>query len=375
MEIGYWKLVAKHLSGNASPEEETALKAWIREDSGNEVMFHRLQKLWDLSGGEKLLTNPSTDEEWKDLKARMDHKEPAMRTLQFSYQNLLRMAASLLLIASIGFLIIYTTSTVLLPEDDPAIQPAIQLVSVQARDVRELYLPDGSKVWLNAGSKLSYAHQFSGEQRKVFLTGEAFFSVTRDTLRPFQVFAGKTRTEVLGTSFHVKAGIADQQVEVTVVTGSVSFGPDTGKEEVVLSPEEKGTYHLGSSTLGKGAYNNAGFLAWIPKETKGEEAHPMSYLKSNSSWKKNAIGLTVLGGKLKNISDHTTYINIDLKATLYIAKKNKQLSKKFTIKGPLKPGETYDYRKLVLKDWFSRTSHVSVKILDAETKHNKPKQR
>ena len=372
MEIGFWELAAKHISGNASVEEEEALQAWVKEKPSNKGAFQRLRKLWDLSGKEQLITDFATGEEWIRLQSKIRGREAANTWTSFSNPRLWRTAASWLLVVGIGFLIIYFVGGILTQDNDTA----VQLVSVKAEEkVREVDLPDGSRVWLNAGSTLSYMHQFSDKYRKVFLSGEAFFSVTRDSHRPFQVFAAKTLTEVLGTSFHVRAGPDEQEVQVTVVTGKVSFGPETGTKQVILAPEEKGIYQLSSTNLKKEKNGNEEFLGWISNETEDEEIHPMSYLESSTSWKKNAIGLTILDGQVKNISERTTFFNIDLLATLRIAKKNKQFSKRFTIKGPLKPGETYDYRKLVLKDWFSRTSHVSVKIVDAEANHNKPKQR
>ena len=372
MEIGFWELVAKHLSGNTSAEEEQVVHAWIKEHPANQGMVHRLRRLWNLSGTERPIATFSTDEEWTRFQTRIVDGEATLIPSRFSYPVLWRTAASLLLIISLGFLIVYFTGGVLTPDRDTA----VQLVSIQASEqVQELDLPDGSRVWLNAGSTLSYLNGFSGEFRKVFLHGEAFFDVTRDTLKPFQVFASKTRTEVLGTSFFVRTGPEEQEVQVTVLTGKVSFGPENGTEKVILTPEETGTFQLSSANLKKEKNQNSELLAWMPDEGDHEEIHPMSYLESSSSWKKNAIGLTIVDGRLKNVSDHTHFYDIDLLATLHIAKKNKQLSKRFTIKGPLKPGETYDYRKLVLKDWFSQTSHVSVKVIHAETDHNKPKQR
>ncbi|GHB86630.1 FecR family protein [Persicitalea jodogahamensis] len=87
---------------------------------------------------------------------------------------------------------------------------------------REVLLPDGSKVTLNPGSRLSYDPSFNQSRREVTLTGEAFFKVKRDETRPFVVHTGELVTEVLGTSFRIKQNSRGKSVEVSVREGKVS---------------------------------------------------------------------------------------------------------------------------------------------------------
>ncbi|MBU2915106.1 MULTISPECIES: FecR family protein [Reichenbachiella] len=82
-------------------------------------------------------------------------------------------------------------------------------------------LPDGSKVWVRSGSVLSYNYLFLGEERRVDLTGEAFFEVEKNPEKPFVVNAGDWNTRVLGTSFNVKALPDLEAYEVLVKTGKV----------------------------------------------------------------------------------------------------------------------------------------------------------
>ncbi len=107
-------------------------------------------------------------------------------------------------------------------------------------------LDDGSTVVLQKDSRLSFSKPFGMSGRKVFLSGEAFFDVARDSLKPFIVYSGEIVTEVLGTSFSVRAFEKDNEVEVNVKTGKVSvFRQDPGKETrvrrsaVVLAPNQK----------------------------------------------------------------------------------------------------------------------------------------
>lgn len=88
--------------------------------------------------------------------------------------------------------------------------------------VKTIYLPDDSEVALEPFSSLKYPVVFEGEERAVFLKGEAFFDVKRDTLKPFMVYANETITKVLGTSFVITAFEGEQTVEVEVRTGKVA---------------------------------------------------------------------------------------------------------------------------------------------------------
>lgn len=100
-----------------------------------------------------------------------------------------------------------------------------------------LALPDGSKVLLNEGSTLEYRNGFSTKERVVHLSGEAFFTVRKDT-RPFVVYTGKVRTVVLGTSFNIRAYPSDKNVTVTVTTGKVKIVHGL-KTVGIVSPNEQ----------------------------------------------------------------------------------------------------------------------------------------
>lgn len=101
--------------------------------------------------------------------------------------------------------------------------------------IPELYkLPDGTKIWLAAGSILKYPGSFSKKRRDVELSGEAFFDVAQDEKRPFTIHSGGMETCVLGTSFKVTA-FDGQEQEVSVVTGKVSVSSHSGKELALLT--------------------------------------------------------------------------------------------------------------------------------------------
>ncbi|MEA5257484.1 FecR family protein [Arcicella aquatica] len=105
-----------------------------------------------------------------------------------------------------------------------------------------IQLIDGSLVLLKKGSKISYLKQFEGNNREIYLSGEAFFEVTKNPEKPFLVYANGLITKVLGTSFTVRAYDKEKEVTVEVKTGKVSVfaQSDTRVEEKATSRELKG---------------------------------------------------------------------------------------------------------------------------------------
>lgn len=101
-------------------------------------------------------------------------------------------------------------------------------------------LPDGSMVWLNADSKLSYAENFIGKTREVTLTGEAYFDVVHDTAHPFIIHTGKVNIKVLGTAFNIRNYPEDKLLETTLMRGKIEITiTGSPNEKIILKPLEK----------------------------------------------------------------------------------------------------------------------------------------
>jgi ferric-dicitrate binding protein FerR (iron transport regulator) len=118
-------------------------------------------------------------------------------------------------------------------------------VKTEKGQKKEIILPDGTQVWLNADTKISYHRKFRGRTREINLTGEAYFSVVRDTTRPFIVTTFQLDIKVLGTVFNVKSYPDDKTSETTLVSGSIMIekkDKETEDKPVILSPKEKAVY-------------------------------------------------------------------------------------------------------------------------------------
>lgn len=99
-----------------------------------------------------------------------------------------------------------------------------------------LELSDGTRVWLNADTELRYPVRFVGNERNVYLRGEAYFEVAKDVERPFHVFVGKSEIRVLGTSFNVCAYPEERVITTTLIEGSVGFRGVYDGDEIKLEP-------------------------------------------------------------------------------------------------------------------------------------------
>jgi ferric-dicitrate binding protein FerR (iron transport regulator) len=104
----------------------------------------------------------------------------------------------------------------------------------------KISLPDGTQVWLNADTRLTYSNDFMGEQREVFLTGEAFFDVAHNEKRPFIIHANRIDIKVLGTAFNVRNYPQDEFVETSLIRGKIEVNfQDRPDEKITLHPNEK----------------------------------------------------------------------------------------------------------------------------------------
>lgn len=126
------------------------------------------------------------------------------------------------------------------------------VVATKMGSKTNMKLPDGSTVWLNAGSKISYGEDFGKTTRDVQLSGEAYFDVAHDSEHPFIVHTEHFKIKVLGTAFNVKAYAADMQSEATLVRGLIELSINNeDSRKILLKPNEKFVLKNAESTQEK----------------------------------------------------------------------------------------------------------------------------
>lgn len=140
------------------------------------------------------------------------------------------------------------------------------MVNSQSGTITKLVLPDGTKVCLNAGSTISYPNYFMGKERKVSLSGEAYFDVVKNKKAPMVVSAGNVNLKVYGTSFNVNAYPDEESTKITLVEGSVSLsssrGKFNGKDEFFMKPGQTVTFDNNSKKLEVENKDTFQFTAW-----------------------------------------------------------------------------------------------------------------
>jgi transmembrane sensor len=120
--------------------------------------------------------------------------------------------------------------------------------------IRNITLPDGSMIVLQAGSKLTYAAGFNTGSREVTLTGEAYFNIIHDPAQPFIIHTGNIKTTVLGTAFNIRSYEGAEKVVVAVTQGKVKV-EDSKRELAILKSNEEIIYHVLTDSLEKQTVN------------------------------------------------------------------------------------------------------------------------
>ncbi|MFN8357934.1 MAG: FecR domain-containing protein [Spirosomataceae bacterium] len=231
-------LLARYLAEEASPDERRQVDEWVAASPENEQALAAYRLIWEQT---QTLPTPAvvdTDKAWEKVKRRMNRPETVIRPLHTPVKSsrwVLRIAASLLLIAGVSWVAYQFVNSN---------EPTTKVLATQQFHL-EQQLPDGTLVYLNANSTLSYPSDFEGNLRSVRLKGEAFFHVKPDASKPFVIEANGTTIRVLGTSFNVRA--YDQNVKVNVETGKVSFG--TPKHQIKLTKGEAAEFEAKSDTV------------------------------------------------------------------------------------------------------------------------------
>jgi len=209
-------LLIKSFTGKANPEEKRIIRHWLSESSGNKKEFKAYKKLWDDS--KSLMLSDTIDQEAALLKTkkRIPQFGNKMRRLSFARQAAAVLLVSTVLSVTINYFLDHrpdTTKNIVYQEIKAAF-------GTQAR----LTLADGTDVWLNSGSTLRFPLSFGHmKNRRVDLTGEGYFEVTKNAAQPFIVHTPRFQVRVLGTSFNVNAYEDEKHVEVALVEGKVEL--------------------------------------------------------------------------------------------------------------------------------------------------------
>jgi transmembrane sensor len=237
-------LIEKRLKGQPSEAEMETLQQWRSANQSHERIYRQVEKIWQESG--IILQEPVYDSEkaWDKVDLRLEHGKN---------KGTVRLMTRLAMAASIAG-ILFIAGWMLFHKETPSMR------LVQAAQINTpITLPDGSQVVLRKGATLSFPEKFTGNERAVTLTGEAWFEVQHDKTHPFRIQTTRAILEVVGTSFTVSTN--EQQDELKVTSGKVLFTnkADT-TEKQIISPDQYSV--LSAKGFDTGSLKDPNFLSW-----------------------------------------------------------------------------------------------------------------
>ena len=255
-------LIYRSLKGELSDQEQQQLDAWLEQDADHQRLRDRLQQEWELSEGYEPHIEIDTKADFQKLSARIqEHDKAAVAGEKSSSEGRIISINRRWLSIAAGLLLVFSLAWWLWPGGVDPVEMSTAITG--AGEERELILADGSTVWLNENSKLTFPNQFPAGGREVQLEGEAFFSVKKNAEAPFKI---RTTTaaeiEVLGTSFLVQAPMAAEQVLVEVASGTVRLQSNSTDQQVVLNAGERGTWSAEGNKVQKSETANPNSYAW-----------------------------------------------------------------------------------------------------------------
>lgn len=235
------ELLQKYIAGNATEAEKQRVTKWIQENPENMREYMAQRKLHDMV---LWRTEPVAEENSREKK-------------HFSLRGVCMEAAKIAAVLAIVLLgTHYWTGKHQVPEDK-----TWQSIYVPAGQRAELMLADGTKVWLNSRSTLTFPGSLKGNIRNVKLDGEGYFAVTKNVEQPFIVETNKCNVKVLGTEFNVMAYAADSVWETSLLEGAVEIlVPGSNNSGMRLEPNMMAS--LKGNRLVKGRIKEADYFLW-----------------------------------------------------------------------------------------------------------------
>ena len=235
------EIALRFFEGTITAEEECELYGFLNGNPQGLAQMREWESCWKRDHVPPADVLDSLD----SLRRKIRRRRPLRRLW-------LRISAAAAVLALVSTLVLH-----LLPAERPE-----QLFTVEAPQGTHsrISLPDGTQVWLNAGSALSYGSSFNETSREVSLSGEAYFEVAKNPERPFIVDVGNASIRVLGTTFSVKADKGKDQITAVLLEGSIRFESPT--QQVLLAPYQQLTFIRSTNKIDIQSVNAKENLAW-----------------------------------------------------------------------------------------------------------------
>lgn len=283
-----YQLIASYLADECTDQEQRKVEQWIDQSQENKRQFQEISRIWQLSSDVVSTQDMewNVDQGWKRLGSKISKEKTSSSSknsdqkrywsfrsssIHSGTQKFIRIAAVFLVAGLFGVLSYQSWYQAEQKEQEQVLRQ----ISTDNGQRANLTLADGTEVMLNADSELELPTKFASDVRKVHLEGEAYFKVSNNEDKPFLVHSNGSVVRVLGTAFSVRSYPEDQQVQVVVEEGRVSFGQKKEAEDqkAILSRNELGTFDLSSSTVATRTVEDIElYMSWRNGYLKFEEA-------------------------------------------------------------------------------------------------------
>lgn len=256
-----WDFMAKHLAGETNADEQLEMQSWLQQSESNANLYKEISNYWNQINNVQEMNQFDTDKGWDKLYNRILHTQ--LNARQQPKQIFLLSRSWMKIAAVITLFIALGTGLYFL---FPALQQwqGITVVTSDNNNQNRVTLPDGSLVFMNKGTRISFNKNYNTAlRREVKLSGEAYFEVEHNDAKPFIVHAGKADVRVIGTSFNVQAFKTSEKVEVFVESGKVELlNPE--KKAIVIEPGYIG--YVSGEKITKHKNTDVNYLAWKTKK-------------------------------------------------------------------------------------------------------------
>ena len=260
------ELIYRQLKNDLSKDERDFLFAWYEASDNNKKLYADYCVLFKSREIEiaRSFFEKNKEREWARLSLRLQSD----RLLNGKF---MRAIGSYAAVALIAFFIGTATLWYFQPQTDDTLQRIEVPLGAKSR----ITLPDGSKVWLNSGSALSYHNGFGKKNRRLKLEGEGCFDVVSNKSLPFEVFSGDVKIKVLGTKFNMKSYSDDETTKVTLIEGSLNISTSfNSRHSRTIVPNQQAIIDKRSRRLSVKKVDAFNYALWtIPKKEDVTQKH------------------------------------------------------------------------------------------------------
>jgi transmembrane sensor len=284
--IEIYKIIAKSLAGEASPEEHAKVSQWVKASQEHQVLFKRFEAIWSETHFND--RHSHQNDIYKTIQKKIEQKydQDIYRDRYWgwhktSYFIRTGLAASIALIMAVSIVFFpYQQKS----DTEPS-PPAYVVKENMTRQKSKIPLPDGSVAWLNAESSIRYIEGFKSDTRRIELDGEAFFEVAENPNKPFEVVSGDILTTALGTSFNVRNFKNQDKTSVFLNSGVVRVENLIRKTKPeVLDPGYGISYDRKQGTIDKFMDMNRNIIAWKDGILRFDDADLMAVIEELGIW-------------------------------------------------------------------------------------------